>query len=68
MWNDWMVDGKAPEGKDDCDTTAIANNMGFARKLRISGTPTLFFTNGDRVPGAMPLAGIEQKLNEAAAK
>ncbi|MCE1172862.1 MAG: DsbC family protein, partial [Azovibrio sp.] len=22
-WNDWMVDGKAPTGKDDCDTTAI---------------------------------------------
>lgn len=62
-WNDWMVDGKAPSGKDDCDTTAIINNQEFGQKLRITGTPTIFFADGERVPGAVPLARIEQKLN-----
>ncbi len=64
-WNDWMVDAKAPPAKDDCDTSAISRNQEFGRKLNISGTPTMFFVDGERVPGAMPLARIEQKLNQA---
>jgi thiol:disulfide interchange protein DsbC len=64
-WNDWMIDGKAPAGKEDCDTSAISKNQEFGRKLNISGTPTMFFADGERVPGAMPLARIEQKLNTA---
>ncbi|MCX8145053.1 MAG: DsbC family protein [Azovibrio sp.] len=62
-WNDWMVNGKAPTGKDDCDTTAIINNQELGRKLRVTGTPTLFFADGERVGGAIPLNRIEQKLN-----
>jgi thiol:disulfide interchange protein DsbC len=63
-WNDWMVDGKAPAGREDCDTSAITKNQDFGRKLNISGTPTLFFGDGERIPGAVPLARIEQKLNQ----
>jgi thiol:disulfide interchange protein DsbC len=63
-WNDWMVDGKAPAGKEDCDTTAVSKNQEFGRKLNISGTPTIFFGDGERVPGAVPLARIEQKLGQ----
>lgn len=61
-WNDWMVDGKPPTGKDDCDASAVSKNQEFGRKLNITGTPTMFFGDGERVPGAMPLARIEQKL------
>jgi len=61
-WNDWMVDGKAPAGKGDCDTTAIKTTLETGRKLAINGTPTIFFADGERVPGAIPLARIEQKL------
>ncbi|MEN9480484.1 MAG: hypothetical protein RLZZ298_1879 [Pseudomonadota bacterium] len=64
-WNDWMVEGKAPTGKDDCDTTAVDKNREFASKLKITGTPTIFFADGERVPGAMPLDRIELKLNTA---
>lgn len=64
-WNDWMVDGKSPSGKEDCDTSAVSKNQEFGRKLNISGTPTMFFADGERVPGAMPLARIEQKLGAA---
>lgn len=62
-WNDWMVEGKTPSGREDCDTTAITKNQDFGRKLNITGTPTLFFGDGERIPGAVPLARIEQKLN-----
>jgi thiol:disulfide interchange protein DsbC len=64
-WNDWMVEGRAPAGKEDCDTSAITKNQEFGRRLSISGTPTMFFADGERVPGAMPLPKIEQKLSQA---
>lgn len=63
-WNDWMVEGKAPTGREDCDTAALTKNQEFGRKLNITGTPTMFFADGERVPGAMPLARIEQKLSQ----
>jgi len=63
-WNDWMMDGKAPASKEDCDVSAVAKNQEFGRKLNITGTPTIFFADGERVPGAVPLARIEQKLNQ----
>ncbi len=61
-WNDWMVDGKAPTGKSDCDTTAVQKTVEAGRKLAINGTPTIFFSDGERVPGAVPVAKIEAKL------
>ena len=63
-WNDWMVEGRAPAGKEDCDTSAVVKNQEFGRRLNISGTPTIFFADGERVPGAVPLPKIEQKLSQ----
>lgn len=67
-WNDWMIDGKAPGAREDCDTAAIAKNQEYGRKLNIQGTPTMFFADGERVPGAAPLARIEQKLAQIPGK
>ena len=61
-WNEWMIDGKAPGGKGDCDTTAVKKTIEMGRKLAITGTPTIFFADGERIPGAIPIAKIEQKL------
>lgn len=66
-WNDWMVDGKAPTGKGDCDTAAVKKSVELGRKLAINGTPTIFFGDGERIPGAVPLAKIEQKLAQTPA-
>ena len=63
-----MVEGKAPSGKTDCDTTAITRNQEFGRKLNINGTPTMFFADGERIPGAVPLQKIEEKLAQTAGK
>lgn len=67
-WNDWMVDGKTPAGKEDCDTSAVARNQEYGQKLNITGTPTMFFANGERIPGAMPLPQIEQRLAQSQSK
>ena len=60
-WQDQMVrDQPAPSAT--CDTGAIARNLEFGRKHRITGTPTLFFTDGSRVPGAVNTAQLEKLL------
>ncbi|HNC51782.1 MAG TPA: DsbC family protein [Accumulibacter sp.] len=67
-WYEWMVDGKAPGGKGDCDTSAIKKTIETGRKLAINGTPTVFFSDGERIPGAIPMAKIEQKLAQTQGK
>ncbi len=63
-WNEWMQDGKPPTGKGDCDTTAVKNSIDLGHKLAITGTPTLFFADGERIQGVIPLAQIEKKLDQ----
>jgi len=65
-WNDWMIRDKEPSGSDRCDTQAIVRNQEYARSLGISSTPTMFFADGIRVPGVLPLAEIEKKMNSIA--
>ena len=63
-WLDWIIDGKQPGGRDNCDTTAVSKNQEFGRRLNITGTPTIIFADGERIPGVVPLATLEQKLNQ----
>jgi thiol:disulfide interchange protein DsbC len=67
-WNDWMQDGKALYGKSDCDVSAVKKTVDLGHRLAITGTPTLFFADGERVPGAVPIAQIEKKLEQASGK
>jgi len=65
-WQDWMLrDQAAPAAVAMCDTGALARNVEVGRKHKITGTPTLLFTNGARVPGAVDTKKIEQMLAEA---
>lgn len=59
---DWMVNGISPSGKSDC-STPLDKNMAFAKSYGITGTPTLFFTDGSRFPGAVQITDIEKKFN-----
>jgi thiol:disulfide interchange protein DsbC len=59
---DWMINGVAPSGKSDC-ATPLDKNMAFAKTYGITGTPTLFFTDGSRFPGAVQIADIEKKFS-----
>ena len=57
-----MVKGTAPSGDGKCNTAAIDKSLAFGREKRVQGTPTIIFEDGDRVPGAMPIAQFEKKL------
>ncbi|QKM65615.1 thiol:disulfide interchange protein [Polynucleobacter tropicus] len=59
---DWMVNGTAPTGKTDC-SNPLDKNLAFAKAYGITGTPTLFFTDGSRFPGAVQVTDIEKKFN-----
>lgn len=65
-WVEWMQEGKQLSGKGDCDTTAVKKSVELGRRLGINGTPTLFFVDGERIPGAVGLAQIEKKLDQTA--
>ncbi|MFM1835198.1 MAG: hypothetical protein RJB52_1407 [Pseudomonadota bacterium] len=61
VWNDWMLNNLGPSGKSDC-ANPIDKNLTLAKNYGINGTPTIFFTDGSRFPGAVQLADIEKKL------
>ena len=59
---DWMLNGISPSGKTDCNTP-LDKNLAFAKTYGITGTPTLFFTDGSRFPGAVQITDIEKKFS-----
>lgn len=62
-WLDWMIRNEpAARADDKCDAGALARNTEFGKRHRITGTPTLIFTNGTRVPGAIGPADLEKLL------
>jgi len=63
-WLDWMVRDQ-PVVAGDCDAAALARNIEFGKAYKITGTPTLVFPNGTRVPGATPAAQVEKMLAAA---
>ncbi len=63
-WLDWMV-RDVPPAAGSCDTAALTRNIEFGKKHKITGTPTLIFADGSRVPGAIGGAQVEKFLAEA---
>jgi thiol:disulfide interchange protein DsbC len=65
-WQDWMVrDQQVPAAAAMCDTSALTRNVELGRLYKITGTPTLIFTNGSRVPGAIDAKQVEKLLAES---
>jgi thiol:disulfide interchange protein DsbC len=57
---------KAPAGGASC-ANPVDKVLELGRSLRIRGTPTLFFANGERAGGGMQLAQLRAKMDEIAA-
>ncbi len=60
-WQAWMVKGEVP-AKAECDTPILAN-LALGRTLGVQGTPALFFADGTRVNGSLPLASLQKTLD-----
>jgi thiol:disulfide interchange protein DsbC len=65
-WLDYMVRDIPLQGDASC-ATPLDRILAFGREKRIQGTPTIFFEDGERVPGAMSIADFEKKLASAKA-
>ena len=62
-WQDWMLREKAAADAT-CDTSALTRNIEFGKKYKITGTPTLLFADGSRVPGAINAQQVEKFLTD----
>lgn len=64
-WDEWMLHGKlAPDAQASCNTP---NDKIFAlgQKLRVTGTPSIFFTDGTRAPGMLDVKSLESRIAAA---
>ncbi|MGH6626326.1 MAG: DsbC family protein [Burkholderiaceae bacterium] len=66
-WTDWMLRDQ-PAAAASCDMAALNRNLEFGKKHKITGTPTLIFADGARVPGAINAQQVEKFLAEASVK
>ena len=65
-WVDWMTAGKAPaKAPARCDVSGLNKSAQLGARMRISGTPAIFFAGGERVGGYIPAKEIEKRFNSA---
>jgi thiol:disulfide interchange protein DsbC len=62
-WDDWMVSGKAAPAAPASCLTPNDKVLALGQKLRIQGTPAIFFADGSRIPGAIDTKTLEAKLS-----
>jgi thiol:disulfide interchange protein DsbC len=61
-WDDWMLSGKvAPTAPANC-VNPNEQVSALGQKLRINGTPAIFFADGSRVAGAIDTKALEAKF------
>ncbi len=61
-WDDWMINNKVPPAAPANCKAPNDEVAALGQKLRIQGTPAIFFTDGSRIPGAVDLKTLEAKL------
>jgi thiol:disulfide interchange protein DsbC len=62
-WNAWMLQHTEPPQAQDCDTSVLSKNRALAQKLGVTGTPTIIFANGKRIPGMASKVDLEKALD-----
>jgi thiol:disulfide interchange protein DsbC len=64
-WTQWMHEKKLPAA-EKCSDDPTDQLQQLGDRLRVNSTPTLFFADGRRVAGAIPVKDIEQHLTATA--
>ena len=64
-WAAWMREATAPPA-GTCDTGAIDRNTALAQQLGVTGTPTIFLSNGMRLSGAPDADTLIRALDQLA--
>ncbi len=61
-WDDWMLNNKAaPVAAAGC-VAPHEKVLALGKKIRVTGTPTVIFTDGSRLPGMVDIKALEDKL------
>lgn len=63
-WKAYMLKAEMPKSKGDCPNP-VDETIELGNKLKVSGTPTIIFENGQRVPGLLPAEKLDQLLTAA---
>ncbi len=63
-WLDWMLSGTIPTGPTNC-RNPIDNITALGRLWRVTATPTVVFSNGRRLPGALPLENLKRLIDQS---
>lgn len=63
-WVDLALRNKVPAAKPDC-ANPVQKNVELGQRLGVSATPTLIFTNGERVSGLLQLADLNEELEKS---
>lgn len=62
-WSDWMLNGKeAPAAPATCNAPH-EKVLALGQKMKVTGTPTIIFADGSRIPGAIDAKGLEEKFS-----
>ena len=64
-WEEYTTSNVVPQNDGQCANPVDAT-IALGGKLKVSGTPTLIFANGQRVPGMVPAAQLERLLADNA--
>ena len=65
-WSDLMLNGVVP-GSGSCDAP-IDKLAALGQKLGVRGTPTIFLSSGERIPGFVSAAKLDEMLKKIAVK
>ncbi|MSP99472.1 MAG: DsbC family protein [Methylotenera sp.] len=66
-WEDWIFNNQLPKTAGTCEVPLEKVGQ-LARKIGITSTPTLIFSDGKRMLGAQPYKEIERAMTAAAKK
>jgi len=64
-WDDYIGSGKIPANDGKC-ANPVDENIALGSKLGINGTPTIILSSGQRIPGMVPAAKLEELMARAA--
>lgn len=62
-WDEWMLNGRAAPAAPATCQDPNERNLALGKSLHIRGTPTIFFTDGSRIPGVVDAKGLEAKFS-----
>lgn len=62
-FNEWMLKEKNPPKAAANCSSPNQKVLQLGRQLKVTGTPTLFFSDGSRITGAIPLDTLQKKLD-----